>query len=150
VTTSLSYLLSAFVATVTIGLSHQCAQRGQGKELVDLEISLFLLMMFLVAPLSWEHHLVYVLPPALMAIQLLLVERLHRNYLVILLLALFVVAWEFPRDEMFFLKGATAALIPIKFYAVFAIWVFFAVKVWKRLGGQFVVTTRGKGWLKFS
>jgi hypothetical protein len=130
-TRPLSYMLSASVMAVTIGLSYLCARRG--REALELEVSSFLLMMFLVAPLSWEHHLVYALPAALTAIYLLLYENTHRVMLLLVVASLFILAWDFPRDEMYLLKGVWAAVNPIKFFAVFTIWLFFALKLWERV-----------------
>lgn len=133
VTKALSYLLSAFVVSVTVGLSYCFSRKSRSKGEIDMEVSMFLLMMFLVAPLSWEHHLVYILPSALIAIYLLLLRTTQRTFRLLCVAALFVIAWEFPRDDMFFLNGALAFINPIKFYAVFAIWIFFALNVWGQM-----------------
>ena len=128
-----SYLLSAIVITVTVGLSYLCSRRSMGNKAVDLEISLFLLMMFLVAPLSWEHHLVFILPAALITIHLLLFGGARRGVQLLLTASLFFMAWDFPRDTMFMMKGVWALTNLIKFYAVLTIWVFFVMKLWERL-----------------
>lgn len=129
----LSYLLSASVMAVTLGLSYLSSRKGTAGKVFDIEVSLFLSMMFLVAPLSWEHHLVYVLPSALLSIYLLLSEVARRSVKILVVAALCVVAWDFPRDNMYFLTGIAAFANGIKFYAVFVIWLFFAAKLWERL-----------------
>ncbi len=128
-TRPLSYLLSSFLFCGTVLLSYQFSRKSNGEGEIDLEFSIFLLMIFLVAPLSWEHHLVYVLPSALIGIHLLLFRTMRRTFRIIFVVALFVIAWEFPRDDMFFLKGALAFINPVKFYAVLAVWIFFALHV---------------------
>jgi alpha-1,2-mannosyltransferase len=126
VTTPLTYLLCAFVGLSTVGLSFLSARRGAGAKTFDLEVATYLQMMFLVAPLSWEHHIVYVLPSALLAINMLFEGGARRSVLAAVLASLFVMAWDFPRDEMFFLSGLPALSNAIKFFAVLAAWAFCA------------------------
>jgi hypothetical protein len=90
-------------------------------------------MMFLVAPLSWEHHFVYLLPSALIAIRLLLEGRVPRGARALMVAALCVAAWDFPRDNMFHYNGLWAAAIPVKFYAAFTLWACFAGALWAAL-----------------
>ena len=122
VTRALTYLVCGAVAAATLWLSYVCSRlRGEGRWL-DYEFALFLQMMFLVAPLSWEHHFVYVLPGAILSIRLLLEGRLARGAAAVLFAALCVAAWDFPRDNMFHYSGVWAAVIPVKCYAAFALW----------------------------
>ena len=132
----LAYLTAGAVAAATLGLSYLCSRRGDAARWLDFEFSLFLQMMFLAAPLSWEHHLVYLLPGALLAIHLLLTERLPRAVTVALVAALCVAAWDFPRDEMFHWKGPWVALIPVKFYAALGLWLFSAWWLWAAPRGR--------------
>jgi hypothetical protein len=90
-------------------------------------------MMFLVAPLSWEHHLVYLLPSAVIAIRLLLEGRVPRGARTLLVAALCVAAWDFPRDDMFHYEGLWGLVVPVKFYAAFALWLGFAWALWAAL-----------------
>jgi len=132
-TRPLTYLLAGAVAAATVGLSYLSARRRQGERTLDVEVSLFLLMMFLVAPLSWEHHLVYALPAALFAIYFLLTGGTRPVVALGGLAALFVVAWDFPRDDMYMLRGALAFSNTIKFFAAFGLWLFVAKKLWDDL-----------------
>jgi hypothetical protein len=125
-TTPLTYLLCAFVGLSTVGLSLLSALRRTGAKTFDLEVATYLQMMFLVAPLSWEHHIVYVLPSALLAIDMLFKDGARRRVLVAVLASLFVMAWDFPRDDMFYFSGILAATNTIKFFAVFIVWAFCA------------------------
>jgi alpha-1,2-mannosyltransferase len=126
VTTPLTYALCAFVGLVTVGLSFLSTRKGSGAKTLDLEVATYLQMTFLVAPLSWEHHLVYVLPSALMAIRMLLRDGARARVLAPVVASLFVLAWDFPRDDMFLLGGVLAASNTIKFFAVFILWAFCA------------------------
>jgi len=125
-TTPFTYLLCAFVGLVTVGLSLLSARKGTGEKTFDLEVATYLQMMFLVAPLSWEHHIVYVLPSALLALEMLFRGGARRRVLAPVLASLFVLAWDFPRDEMFLLSGVLALSNPIKFFAVLVMWAFCA------------------------
>jgi hypothetical protein len=126
-TTPLTYILSAFVGLVTVGLSFLSSRRRDGgAKTLDLEVATYLQMMFLVAPLSWEHHIAYVLPSALMAIGMLFRDGARKRVLVPVVASLFVLAWDFPRDEMFYLSGVLAITNTIKFFAVFGLWAFCA------------------------
>jgi hypothetical protein len=128
-TTPLTYLLCALVGLVTVGLSFLSALRGTGAKTFDLEVATYLQMMFLVAPLSWEHHLVYVLPSALLAINMLFRDGARRRVLAPVLASLFVLAWDFPRDDMFLFSGVLAATNTIKFFAVLIMWAFCASRL---------------------
>jgi len=130
-TTPLTYLLCAFVGLVTVGLSFLSARRGAGAKTLDLEVATYLQMTFLVAPLSWEHHIVYVLPSALLAINMLLKDGARPGVLAPVLASLFVLAWDFPRDDMFLFGGILAATNAIKFFAVFIMWGFCAWRLWE-------------------
>jgi hypothetical protein len=92
-------------------------------------------MTFLVAPLSWEHHLVYALPAALFAVHFLLGGGAGRGWTLAALFALFCIAWDFPRDEMHTIKGALSVSNCVKFFAAFALWCFVARRLWGALRG---------------
>ncbi|MET0645979.1 MAG: glycosyltransferase family 87 protein [Pyrinomonadaceae bacterium] len=133
VTRPLTYLLAGAVGAATAGLALLSARRGQGERTLDADVSLFLLMMYLVAPLSWEHHLVYALPAALFAINFLLKGPARPAAALGALAALLVLAWDFPRDDMFHIKGVLAVSNAVKFFAAFGLWVFVAKRMWDGL-----------------
>lgn len=133
ITKPLTYLLAGAVGAVTVGLAFLSARKGQGERTLDADVSLFLLMMFLVAPLSWEHHLVYALPAALFAIHLLLKGPTRPPAAVGALAALFVIAWELPRDELFPLQGVLGLSNALKFFAALGLWMFMAKRMWDGL-----------------
>jgi alpha-1,2-mannosyltransferase len=86
--------------------------------------------MFLIAPLSWEHHLVYALPAALLAIDFLLKGKTRAPTALGALAALFLLAWELPRDDWFPLQGVLGLSNALKFFAASALWIFLAKKMW--------------------
>jgi alpha-1,2-mannosyltransferase len=94
----------------------------------------FLLMMYLVAPLSWDHHLVFVLPSAFLAL-VFIVNGLTVNGSLSgkaafgLALILCVLAWRVPLDTPIFKKHWWTLLGFVKLYAVAALWIFFTVRL---------------------
>ena len=133
VTRPLTYLLAGAVGAATAGLALLSARKGEGERTLDADVALFLLMTFLVAPLSWEHHLVYALPAALFAINFLLKGPTRPASALGALAALLVLAWDFPRDDMFHLKGVLALTNAVKFFAAFGLWLFLAKRMWDGL-----------------
>jgi hypothetical protein len=98
---------------------------------LDEEIVVVLLSLFLIAPLSWEHHLVFVLPAALLALIHLLEGRLTVAAAIPVGLAAGLLAWPLTyvfqiRDE-----GALSLLISLKFFATVALWVYFMILLWR-------------------
>ncbi|MFL6257446.1 MAG: glycosyltransferase family 87 protein [Pyrinomonadaceae bacterium] len=133
ITRPLTYLLAGAVGATTVGLSLLSARKGQGERTLDADVSLYLLMMFLVAPLSWEHHLVYALPAALFAIHFLLKGPARPASALAALAALFVIAWDFPRDDMYPLQGVLALSNAVKFFGALGLWMFVAKRMWDGL-----------------
>ena len=132
-TRPLTYLLAGAVGAATVGLSLLSARRGRGEGTLDVDVSLYLLMMFLVAPLSWEHHLVYALPAALFSIHFLLKGPTRPLGALGAVAALFVLAWDFPRDDIFPLQGVPGLLNAVKFFGALALWLFVAKRMWDGL-----------------
>jgi hypothetical protein len=133
ITRPLTYLFAGAVGAATVGLALLSARRGRGERTLDADVSLFLLMTFLVAPLSWEHHLVYALPAALFAIHFLLKGPTRPATALGALAALFVVAWELPRDDWFHLQGMLALSNALKFFGALGLWLFVAKRMWDGL-----------------
>lgn len=119
------YALSGLIVATSMWLCFRAGGGAGEAERTDLEVSLFLLAMFLLAPLSWEHHLVFVLPSTVVAFRVLMgLEKLGWAQ-VMALLALLVLAWRFPAWSGFLREGFSSQLISLKFYAVCCLWLFF-------------------------
>jgi len=97
----------------------------------DEEIVLVLLSLFLVAPLSWEHHLVFVLPAALLALKHMLEGRLTLAAAIPVGLAVCVLAWPLTYVFQIHDEGALSLLISLKTYATVVLWVYFLVLLWR-------------------
>ena len=92
---------------------------------IDAEFSLFLLMMFLIAPVSWEHHFVYLLPSLVLVIVLLLRGDIRGHWRWIAAFSLCLIAWRIPITDPRLTSGWWTLLISAKFYPAVALFVFF-------------------------
>ncbi|CAN5539377.1 N/A [soil metagenome] len=126
-------LLSLAVLGVTGFFGFRAARRSVDGQISEVEIAAYLLMIFLIAPLSWEHHLVYILPAAVLSIMLLMTQKVRGGPLVLLVAALCLIAWRVPLAEPPLGRGWWTLLISVKFYAVVVLWLFFVNRL--RLAG---------------
>ena len=130
----LATALALLVVSVTVFLSYRLSRRGSYQISGDDEIAGYLLMIFLVAPLSWDHHLVYVLPAAILAISLLVTTSIGRGATVALAAALLIMAWNVPIDHPDLQHGWWTLLISVKLYTVVALWLFFMDRLRRATG----------------
>lgn len=123
------YLLSLCIVATTIGVSYFASRKLDAVTAIDLQFPLYLLVMFMVAPLTWEQHLVYALPCAFVAFNLLLSSR--RNYIAksIVMLALFGLSIYLPLESSHLKKGVLTLAISIKLYAVIVLWLYYVLEV---------------------
>lgn len=85
----------------------------------------FTLLTLMIAPLTWEHHLVLCMP----AIGLILSQwergEPARPSLALATIALFVISWKLPFDHPWLLTGGRKTLlISVKLYGILALWGF--------------------------
>ena len=124
-----AYSLCAVLFGTEIFLSYRLRKQRAGSltdPFLDVEFALFLLTMYLVAPLSWEHHLVFVLPAAFVAIAHLFSVKESRWRTLWVAGSVFLIAWAIPIDMNSWERHFFHLLLSIKFYAVLALWLFFA------------------------
>jgi alpha-1,2-mannosyltransferase len=117
------YLLS--LAIVGVSVWHAVRRReGQTNPVdVDWQISMFLVILYLVAPFSWEHHGVFILPAILIGFKRLLpVWRSRMVVGMILLFSAGVLAWYLPFQSPRLTTGLPTLLISIKLYAALGLW----------------------------
>ncbi|MFN2476936.1 MAG: glycosyltransferase family 87 protein [Chthoniobacterales bacterium] len=131
----LIYLLSLGVALPTLWASVRCWRRPHSPRQIDFQMSLYLLMIFLIAPVSWEHHFVYLLPTLVLLILMLLNGEVHGQWKWIVALALCLIAWRLPITAPWLTKGVATLGISAKFYPAVALWLFFLTRTWQ-LGGE--------------
>jgi Ca2+/Na+ antiporter len=125
----LSKVLEAIVIGITSLLAFRYYNRRRPSDGLADDTAAFLLMMYLVAPVSWDHHLVYVLPAAILALGFILEGRIRGKAAFGLAVILCMLAWRVELDVSFFKKHWWTLLGFVKFYAVAALWVFFVVRL---------------------
>ena len=126
-------LLSLPVFALTMFASFACNRRADSARSVDLQMSLHLFMIFLIAPVSWEHHFVYLLPSLVFVLLLLLDGTVRGQWRWVAALSLCLIAWKLPFQSPALTHGLWTLLISIKFYPAVAVWLFFLLQTW-RLG----------------
>jgi hypothetical protein len=145
-------LLSGIVVLVTLGFCWWSARRqpdfaprpgGVGPahriEAIDVEWSLGLAMTFLVAPLSWHHHLVFVLPTVIIAV-LLLIDRAGRTTASLpvwgpwVLLAAALTVIRMPPEPAHY-RRLWLLLNSRSFYPVVIVWLFLLWSMWRNMSG---------------
>jgi len=125
---------AALLLGATLFLAFLVSQRPRDRPSGDDEISAFLLLTFLIAPLSWDHHLVYILPCATLAISLIVNGAVAGKMVpAVLVAALFTIAWKLPIYDPGLCQGWWVLFISVKFYAVVALWMFYMYRLWRRL-----------------
>lgn len=124
-------LLSAAVLATTLWLSYRCWRRGDGGRLVDLQTSLYLFTIFLIAPVSWEHHFIYLLPCLVLVVLMVLSGEVRGQWRWIAPLSLCLVAWRLPIFGEGLKHGWWVLLISAKFYPAVALWTFVCLHAWR-------------------
>ena len=143
--------LSLAVVGATMWAGFQSWRRPLGTRTVDIQFSLFLFMMFLIAPVSWEHHFVYVLPSLVLLIVLILSGEIRGHWRWVIALSLCLIAWRFPITDPRLTKGFWTLLISAKFYPAVALWIFFLMQSLRvscddpQVGGRPVVSLKTAG-----
>lgn len=126
-------VLSLGVVGTTLWASFRCWGIAHSPRRIDLLTSLFLFMIFLIAPVSWEHHFVYLLPSLVLVLLMLLEGEVHGHWRWITALSLCLIAWKLPITAPWLTKGVATLGISAKFYPAVALWIFFVTQTW-RLG----------------
>jgi hypothetical protein len=127
-------VLALLVFGITIITAFYYHRRGDTEDGGQTEIACFLLAIFLVAPLSWNNHLVLVLPAAVLALSLVLAGKLRWPLAAMIGGALLILAKGINFAHPAISKGWWTLLISIKFYAVLALWAYFIARL-ARSGG---------------
>ncbi|MBM3125729.1 MAG: DUF2029 domain-containing protein [Chloroflexi bacterium] len=143
VSRSAPYASSGVVLVISL-LASALARRNpavDSNRLVDLEFSLWSAVSFLIAPVSWDHHLVFLIPAVAVLVYHLLYGRNRRNLLLsgaAVALAVFL-ARPYPYNAPEFREGMKTLLISGSLYGVGLMWIFYSFML-----GRFA-TARGRG-----
>ena len=120
------YLASALVVIATVFSPYRMTFL-HGEKDIDWEFSLYLLMVYIVAPLSWEHHLVFILPAILIGLMRSFEGRRNWFWASVIAFSAYLLAWELPIDSPRLQTGILTLAISVKFYGVLALWIVFAL-----------------------
>lgn len=128
----LPYMASILIIGVLTFLAVKLTKQRETRYLND-EFVLVLLSIFLIAPLSWEHHLVFVLPAAILALIQLTSGKTSFKTLIPVGLAVGLMAWPLPFLFQISNQGPLGLLVSLKLFAVFTLWVYFASRLFHLL-----------------
>ena len=118
------YLAAAGIIATLAWLALQLTKRRETRYVND-EFVLVLLSIFLVAPLSWEHHLVFVLPAAVLALIQITTGQTSLKVAIPVGLAVGLMAWPMPFLFQIKGQGLLNLLVSLKFFAVVGLWFYF-------------------------
>jgi alpha-1,2-mannosyltransferase len=124
-------VLVLLVIGATVFFSFRGSRQRTQETSGDEDIAAFLLMIYLIAPLSWDHHLVYIFPAGVLAISLLGSGQIQGKSSVIIAAALILLAWRFPVDRLDITRGWWTLLMSAKLYPVIVLWLFFLYRLHK-------------------
>ena len=130
---ALTYVLALLAVGYTLAACWRAHERSDraGR---DVQWSAMLCVMYLVAPLSWDHHLVIILPACLVALRSLMSGAGSTWLRIVVAAALCAVAWVLPFQDDALKRGWMPLLISMKFYAVVILWSYLVSTLWRQYG----------------
>lgn len=112
------------VVALILGSSYAVVARHKGERdtVIDYGFAAVLLAMFLIAPLSWPHHAVFVLPAAALLLQG--IWRAPVPIAMVVVMAALALAWDLPLayPSLHTHPALGVLLISSKFYAALVLW----------------------------
>ena len=121
VTSALPLVLSGGMILLSMIVSYLGSKKRMQNN-IDLQFSFWLLVTFMVAPISWNHHLVMVLPAIFVLSKYCLDNGPNRvSCLVVYGMALFL-AYNYPFSHPAFREGYKTLLISGQLYAIALLW----------------------------
>lgn len=114
-------LCGIVVATTAYFVHKTSARHADGT--INEEFAAALAAMYLVAPFSWEHHLIFVLPAVIVVIHHLISLREMKIVSMMMGLCLLLLAWP-PQWQGVLTSGPWILLSSAKFFAVLLVWLF--------------------------
>jgi hypothetical protein len=133
----LTYVFSLVIIIVATRLCYLASKKYKSDKIMNIEFSVFLLTVYLIAPFSWEHHLVFVLPAIMVVIYLLFHSKDNVVICIIVGAAVLMIAWYVPIIEFPALRRGLLVLgISLKLYAVIVLWIYLIAKLRLSLRGR--------------
>jgi hypothetical protein len=125
------YAIAGIVLLMSFTILSLCSRKKRHDDIIDHEVSLVLLAATIVAPISWEHHYVFIVPACLVALRHVVSNPVQHTHRVLVILATFVIAFSFPFSRRLFAEGLYSLLVSVKLYAAILLWLFFVVTLWR-------------------
>jgi len=94
----------------------------------DTELALFVTALFLLNPISWNHHLTFILPALLVTLYQLTHNEEHPALILMVGLACALLAFDYPFSHYRFRQGVLTLLISAKMFAVLLVWGYHALR----------------------
>ncbi|MCJ7717957.1 MAG: DUF2029 domain-containing protein [Anaerolineales bacterium] len=88
----------------------------------DLEISMLLLTMYLVAPISWDHHLVFILPSILVLLNHFISNNFLGGSFWVLVILSVILSVNINLSHPIFQDGLIGIFVSMHFFSVLGIW----------------------------
>lgn len=110
---------------VSLAATWRLSRRGSSdRNTLNIAFCIWLLTIFLVAPFSWDHHLVHLYPVIFLALLIAWRSKKIIPLLLSIAIALFL-AYPFPSNDPFFRRGVWTLLISSQLFAVGLLWLYF-------------------------
>lgn len=119
----LPYILCGLVGIISLVATWAAQFQENG---LDIQFGIWLTAMFMIAPFSWDHHLVLLLPAIYFAVYEILNRKMYSTLVLLAAIACFL-ALNFDFNNPAFRAGWLTLLISAKLYAVTVLWLFFVV-----------------------
>jgi len=114
------YVAAGLVMLVSTAVSH-LARNGNT---FDIDLSYWLVVSYLIAPISWYHHMVFALPAILVLLHYLLRTRINVKTIILVFVTALFWLFNYPANSQLFREGIKTLLISVPFYMIFLLWIF--------------------------
>ena len=121
VASMLPFVISGSVVFISTLISY-LGKKRQSQEMIDTQFSFWLLVMFMVAPISWNHHLTLILPSIFVLIKHCLDTRANKALSLVVFGTSLFLAYNFPFNHPAFREEYKTLLISGQLYAVALLW----------------------------
>lgn len=99
---------------------------SRNRSTFDIQISYWLVISYLIAPISWHHHMVFVFPAIVATLyNLLYKQRDFKTLIPVLLFALFWL-YDYPSNAPAFRQGTNTLLMSVPLYFILVFWALLA------------------------
>ncbi len=125
--TTLTYLVSIALVTAVLWKSYKL-KSSYKTESINAEFGLYLLTMFLIAPVSWGHHLAFILPAIIITVGYLIKENPVPKTVLMITGSVIVIGLKIPYWSSVLYSPALNWAISIKMFAIVLLWFYLLTK----------------------